>query len=88
MGDSLIDKYPHLKSLLEDNDVDDEPPQPSRGKSGGKSLLGLGGPITIKTSVKTTGPRNTERKKLFFKAEQLFARSMGADSDHWLGFQV
>ena len=87
MGDSLIEKYPHLKSLLE-NDVDDESPQPSRGKSGGKSLLGPGGPVTNKSSVRTTAPRNTERKKLFIKAEQLFARSMGADRDHWLGFQV
>ena len=86
MGASLIEKYPHLKSLLEDND--DEPSQPSRGKSGGKSLLGPGGPVTNKISVSKTAPRKTERKKLFFKAEQLFARSMGADRDHWLGFQV
>ena len=87
MGSSLIDKYPHLKSLLQEEE-EEEQPQSSHVKSGGKSLLGPGGPDTTKSSVSTAGPRTTERKKPYFKAEELFARSMGADRDHWLGFQV
>ena len=88
MGDSLIDKYPHLKSLLQE-EPEPEEPEPSRVKSGRSSLLGPGGPVTSKSSVRSAGPRTAERTKLPpFKAEELFARSMGADRDHWLGFQV
>ena len=86
MGSPLIDKYPHLKSLQQVEE--EEESQPSRIKSGGKSLLGPGGPVTARSSVSSTGSRTAERKKPYFKAEELFARSMGADRDHWLGFQV
>ena len=85
MGDSLIDKYPHLKSLLQE---EEEEPQPSRVKSGRTSLLGPGGPVTARSSARTAGPRTERKRPPPFKAEELFARSMGADRDHWLGFQV
>ena len=41
MGDSLIEKYPHLKSLLQEEEEAQPRPATSR-----KSLLGPGGPIT------------------------------------------
>ena len=85
MAGSLIEKYPHLKSLLQEEEKESES---SSVKSGGKSLLGPGGPVTAKSSVRSGGQRTTERKRPPFKAEELFARSMGADRDHWLGFQV
>ena len=92
MADSLIEKYPHLKSLLQEEEEEEE----TRPR---KSLLGPGGPITAKTTktkapgvsgaaraVVKAGERRREPMKM--KAEELFARSRGADEAHWLGFQV
>ena len=95
MGDSLIEKYPHLKSLLQEEE-DEIQSSPGPGKPR-KSLLGPGGPITAKTRTKGAGEvssavravvKTGDRRREPKKAEELFARSQGADGDHWLGFQV
>ena len=78
MANSLVEKYPHLRALL----------QKEEGE-GCRSLLGPGGPITAEVSGAARALLKTgERRREPFKAEELFARSMGADRDHWLGFQV
>ena len=88
MGSSLIEKFPHLKSLLQEEE-DEARPSPGHSR---KSLLGPGGPITAHSKAADVSGagravvKTGERKP--FKAEELFARSMGADRDHWLGFQV
>ena len=91
MSHSLIEKYPHLKSLLEEEEEDDETePGPGPGQSR-KSLLGTGGPVTTETEATVRAAvKTSERKRepMTMKAEELFARSIGADKDHWLGFQV
>ena len=82
MSDSLISKYPHLRSLLVEEDSDKTS---RRRESPRRSLLGAGpGP---RKDVKAPAPG--ERKPpLKAKAVDLFARSKEADQDDWLTFTI
>jgi len=70
-------KYPHLKTLLE---VEAGPEK----ESCRKSLLGPG----VGVPPSALRPVRVSQSLRPPKAEELFARSMGADRDHWLGFQI
>ena len=90
MEESLIDKYPHLKTLLEGQDKSANGQSAEGRETVRKSILGPGvGPVK---SARAAAPARKNitpgQKKLPAKADELFARSKGADKDHWLNFKI
>ena len=85
MSDSLFKKYPHLQTLVSEDDQHVSDQSSVRGESSRRSLLGPG--VGPRKDLQTLAPVRSESKPPA-TAVDLFARSMKADKDDWLDFTI
>ena len=85
MSDSLFKKYPHLHTLVSEDDQHVSDQSFLRGESSRRSLLGPG--VGPRKELQTLAPVRSESKPPT-TAVDLFARSVKADKDDWLDFTI